>query len=151
MVNGSNIIKLSKMDHTDAKCVTKLCEQLGFLGDEAEIGTRFNEIKRIETHEIFVAKETVKDLLVGFVHCYEAPSLLTGKTVEIGAIVVDSLYRRNGIGRILMQKVEQWSKKRKSCYILLATQTSRLGAQKFYQELGYEKEFATYFMRKRLN
>jgi len=76
--------------------------------------------------------------------------LLTGKTVEIGGLIVDKKYRRKGVGRLLMKKSEEWGKSNGCDSVLLATQVKRSEAHLFYSCIGYQVEFQTYFMRKHI-
>lgn len=50
-----------------------------------------------------------------------------------------------------MLEVEKWGKNKNCASILLATQIMRKESIKFYEKLGYFKEFQTYFMRKNLS
>ena len=55
-------------------------------------------------------------------------------------VVVDSTYRRQGIGKALMQYVEQHARENNCSYIMLVTDAKRVDAQEFYKSLGYQSE-----------
>jgi GNAT superfamily N-acetyltransferase len=52
-------------------------------------------------------------------------------------VVVDEAYRRNGVGAALMQYIEDYARKNNCSYIMLITDTDRVGSQQFYKSLGY--------------
>ena len=52
-------------------------------------------------------------------------------------VVVDEAYRRNGVGAALMQHIEDYARKNNCSYIMLITDTDRVGSQQFYKSLGY--------------
>lgn len=68
-----------------------------------------------------------------------------GRVTWVEEIVVSETFRRQGVGRRLMQEIEAWAVRRGSRLVALATRR----ASAFYQALGYE-ESALYF-RKRLS
>jgi GNAT superfamily N-acetyltransferase len=130
----------------DASTVARLCEQLGFNGTDADIAARLEVIRQHPGHAAFVA--TRAGTVVAWVHVYVAPSLLSEATAEIGGMVVEAMYRRQGVGSSLMRAAEEWAVGMGCRSVLLATQTKRHDAQRFYESLGFATEFATYFMRK---
>ncbi|EEF60530.1 GNAT family N-acetyltransferase [Pedosphaera parvula] len=67
-----------------------------------------------------------------------------GRVAWVEEIMVLEDFRRQGIGKLLMEDFEQWASLRGSKLIALATRR----ASSFYQALGYD-ESAVYF-RKRL-
>jgi GNAT superfamily N-acetyltransferase len=84
-------------------------------------------------------EEQVIGYLLGFVH---VTFYANGQIAWIEEITVSTPYRRNGIGRLLMQQFEQWAVERDARLVALATRR----AAPFYQALGYE-ESATYFRK----
>ncbi len=142
-------IKIKSIDLSDLKYVSELCTQLGFPAKEASLKRRIELIKKYPTQIVLVAK-TEKGNVVGWIHAYEAPSLLSDATVEIGGLVVDQKMRRHGVGKSLMNAVEQWAHARGFKEILLATRTDRLDAQAFYKAIGYVFVHTTHFLSKDL-
>lgn len=55
-------------------------------------------------------------------------------------VVVDSEYRQQGVGRALMQYVEEYARNHNCSYIMLITDTDRVGPQNFYKSLGYKTD-----------
>ena len=55
-------------------------------------------------------------------------------------VVVDYSHRRKGIGASLMRYIEDYARKNNCSYIMLITDTERVGSQKFYKSLGYKTD-----------
>lgn len=73
----------------------------------------------------------------------------TGKALKIYDVAVNKDYRRQGIGKKLMRKVEKYAKEHNIGEIYFSTKKKSV-AEKFYYELGYEAERDTVCMRKKL-
>lgn len=52
-------------------------------------------------------------------------------------IKVDNAYRRLGIGRMLMDEVQQWARRKGLAGIMLETQNNNVGACGFYERYGF--------------
>ncbi|AWN82055.1 GNAT family N-acetyltransferase [Candidatus Cardinium hertigii] len=61
-------------------------------------------------------------------------------SLYIDQLWVDPIYRSQGLGRQLMEQVELLGRK-EQCSMLTVATMSFLGAQKFYEKLGYVVEF----------
>jgi|GEM_PF-1051230 len=118
----------------DTEEILVLCDALGFLSTQENLEKRIKMVQKYSHQVLFVA---LFEGVVRWVHAYEAPSLLSDATVEIGGLIVYQKYRRQGIARALMMAVEHWSCQRGFCEILLATKIDRLDAQAFYRAMGY--------------
>ncbi|WP_052410282.1 GNAT family N-acetyltransferase [Paenibacillus durus] len=55
-------------------------------------------------------------------------------------VVVASRFRRQGVGRVLMQEIERAARERDCTYIIFVSGGQRTEAHKFYEELGYREE-----------
>lgn len=52
-------------------------------------------------------------------------------------VVVDPEYQRQGIGRLLMESIEEFGLRNKCKYIILVSEMERDGSHRFYESLGY--------------
>ncbi len=87
------------------------------------------------------ANKKMAGYLLGFEHL---TFFANGRVAWIEEIMVSETFRRQGVGRTLMEAFEAWAAERQVKTIALATRR----ASDFYAALGYE-ESAVYF-RKRL-
>lgn len=93
---------------------------------------------------IFVADdETGKR--AGFVHLQTQADYFNGKKIAyISDIAVDSSFERQGIGRILLDKAEEWAREQ-GCYLLtLYVFSNNSRAKRVYEKLGFSEEVAKY-------
>ena len=82
--------------------------------------------------------------VVGYLVAYcETTLLANGPAVWVSELIVNERARREGVGRALMARAEDWSRERGAAQVALAT--SRAG--EFYRALGYS-DAAVYFRKK---
>jgi len=97
----------------------------------------FNKIKDDSNHIILVAKED--DKIVGSVLGVICSELIGECTpfMVLEDVAVLKIYRRKGIARQLLQKIEEHAKSKKCNMILFVSSIHREGAHKLYESLGY--------------
>ena len=122
----------------DAAAVAALSAQLGH--DEAvdEIGKRIEEIRAQGNGEVYVAV-VPPDNVVGWVQVFGLLLVELPPLAEVGGIVVDSRYRRIGIGRSLMEAAEQWARQNGLATLRLRGNVQRNDSHAFYRRLGYRE------------
>lgn len=92
----------------------------------------------------YLAVAELEGKVVGYVLGFDHYTLYAnGRVGWVEEIMVNELYRRQGIGEQLMIKYETWAIERGARLIALATRR----ADSFYKAIGYE-ESATYFRKK---
>nr|WP_268963513.1 GNAT family N-acetyltransferase [Reticulibacter mediterranei] len=80
--------------------------------------------------------EIPENHLAGWVHIL-GKHLLYAEYAEIGGLIVDKTFRRQGIGFQLMKKSEQWARENDYHEIRLRSGDERKEAHKFYKHIGY--------------
>jgi GNAT superfamily N-acetyltransferase len=128
------MIRLAKRE--DAGKLAKLCGQLGYETAEQEISVRLQHLMDSQNDAVFVYENSEGDVC-GWVHIFGRYTL-EGVFAEIGGLVVDSRFRKQGIGRKLMEHCEQWARDHHYPRIRVRSGESRTGAHKFYNEIGYQ-------------
>ena len=120
----------------DAAAVAALSAQLGY--DEAvdEILRRIEDIRAQGNGEVYVAV-VPPDIVGGWVQVFGLLLVELPPLAEVGGIVVDSRYRRIGVGRSLMEAAEQWARQNGLATLRLRSNLQRDDAQAFYRRLGY--------------
>ena len=104
-----------------------------------EDGKYPNEVLNSQKGDIIVAEINRK--IVGFVHVEEDttppyPSVLPHKFACIIDFIVNQQYRRNGIGRLLLNEVKHWAKSRNLEYIeLMVLENNDIGRNFYEREL----------------
>ena len=128
-------VVLRPMERQDLAAVTALCIQLGYPTNEEAVTHRFTALSGEEDHQLLVA--SAGDAVVGWVHVHLWQGLESGPDGEIGGLVVDEGRRGAGVGRLLMQEAERWTRARGCTRLRLRSNVVRTGAHAFYQRLGY--------------
>ena len=77
------------------------------------------------------------DTCVGLSGFWFGTKLWTGKYIEIDNFIVDPDYRKNGIGKLISNFIEEKAKELNCTCIVLDAFTGNFEAHKFYYNLGY--------------
>jgi GNAT superfamily N-acetyltransferase len=134
----------------DCLGIARLTTQLGYPASEDEVRLRLQRLLASPNDMVFVA-ESPEGLLVGWVHGFLSQLLESDYRVEIGGLVVDENFQRQGIGRALISRIEQWAMERGVNQASVRCKTTRLEAHQFYENLGYSSTKTQITFRKRLN
>jgi len=121
----------------DAPAIALLLGQLGYPTGPSAVEERLERL-RIVGDRIVVAD--VDGRAVGLAHLQVAPALEFDRpAAKIGALVVDNAHRGRGIGRALVEAMEDEARTR-GCGVLFLTTSERRGdAHAFYERVGLEK------------
>ena len=87
---------------------------------------------------VFVAE--YKKKVIGFIHAQIYDVLYYESMVNILGLTVDSKFTKNGIGKSLMAKVEEWAKSKNIKLIRLNSGGTRTQAHNFYRNIGFSDE-----------
>jgi GNAT superfamily N-acetyltransferase len=138
VTTDSEEIVIRKVQVSDIDGIAPLCSQLGYPCTSEEIIGRINKLMDDDDHVIFIAAD-MEGNIVGWVHSYIYKLFYADKAAEIGGLVVDESARRLGVGRKLMNAVEEWARFKECVVAGLRSNSKRVEAHKFYQDIGYEK------------
>jgi ribosomal protein S18 acetylase RimI-like enzyme len=104
--------------------------------------------KAMETPEpgsaIYIAEdETGKQ--AGFLHLQTQTDYFNGEKIAyISDLAVDSAFEGQGIGRILLNKAEEWARVQGCSLLTLYVFSNNLRARKVYEKLGFHEEVTKY-------
>lgn len=135
-MGGSRTTTVREMTLADADRVAILAGELGYPSTRAQIEARFRAIEGSNDSKVIVAVDDAGEV-VGWVHLFCLPLIVSGTYVEVGGLVVDSRFRGHGIGRALMAAAEAWTLERGFKQLMLRSNTLRTEAHQFYKDLGY--------------
>src|ERR1700730_6297303 len=99
----TRLMKTSDLDE-----VAKLCEQFGYISTLEQVKYRFNQLENDIDHGLFVV-EGYEHKIVGWLQVHGRKLIGSDSFAEIGGIVVSEAYRKQGIGRKLMNQAENWA------------------------------------------
>ena len=138
-----------KAKTTDAAGVAELSGTLGYPVDRETMQSRLEQLGGREEHVVFVAEMNRE--IVGWIHGAEHHYLVAGRLGEICGLVVAEGRRTSGLGRRLVEAVEQWACGRGLDQISVRSNVVRTESHPFYEKLGYTRLKTQHAYRKRLN
>lgn len=129
-------IKIRQAEIKDVERIASLCEQIEYYVTTQQIEQRLTKIKNSDAHIVYVA--TLEDeYVIGWAHAHIFDSIVIPTPAILLGLVVDKDYRHRGIGRFLMQQIEQWAFIVGCEGVLLRSNIKRKEAHLFYEKIGY--------------
>jgi GNAT superfamily N-acetyltransferase len=121
----------------DSEAIADLLEQLGYPVEPEAIEPRLERL-RIVGDRLVVAE--VDGRVAGLAQLQVAPSIERERpSAKIAAIVVDESHRGQGVGRALVDAMEQEARTRGCGLLFLTTAARREDAHAFYRRIGLEE------------
>ena len=101
---------------------------------DATIGN-LSKLLNNPSNKILVA--VLDDSVVGYVHANDYDLLYAPHMKNIMGIAVSGEYKRQGIGRALLQQIEHWARETGASGIRLVSGAARADAHNFYRSRGF--------------
>lgn len=143
-----NELIIREADVSDKDSLTILCNQLGYETTTEDLPTRLEHIKELKHHIVYVAEK--EQQVVGWIHVYLCPLLISNSQAQLGGMVVDEKFRKQGIGKKLLFQAENWARSRGCQKMSIFTNVTRLETHTFYAQLGYKTVKTEFVMGKDL-
>ena len=119
----------------DAASIAQLNGQLGYALTAEDASARLSKILSRPDHQFLIAE--ADDAILGWMHASLSDHLDTDTCVLIEGLVVDRNHRGQGIGKLLLAQAEQWATASGCSLVRLRSTSTRTGAHRFYEHLGY--------------
>ena len=142
-------MRIRRANQSDVSDITVLAGELGYRCEESDIRERLSRISRKKDHAVFVCVDGNKKV-IGWIHGFIRTTLQDRISVEIEGFVVSTGQKRNGVGSLLLEKMEKWATSHGISKLLLGTNIKRKSAHKFYYKKGLEKTKVHYRLAKYL-
>jgi len=121
----------------DADDIARLLDQLGYPSAAGAVAARLERLAIVGDR---VVAAELEGHVVGLAHLHVTPALERDRpAAKIGALVVDEAHRGRGVGRALVEAVEEEARTRGCELLFLTTAVSRDEAHVFYERLGFEQ------------
>lgn len=133
---------------SDADRVAELSGTLGYPVDCEVMRERLVRFLALDAHSIAVAE--IRGQVVGWIHAAEQELLEYGSRCEILGLVVGEGQRGSGVGRRLVEAIEQWARSRGLDQIFVRSNIVRPESHPFYERIGYERYKTQHAYRKSL-
>jgi GNAT superfamily N-acetyltransferase len=136
-------LKLRKAVQSDADQIFALAREfaLTFQPERAAFDEAFPRLLGSPDALLLVGvqDDRIRGYLLGFAHL---TLFANGRIAVVEEAMIDSGFRRHGLGRRLLEEFEAWARSCDAAYVGLATRR----AAEFYDALGYEIS-ATYYRK----
>jgi len=121
----------------DAPAVASLLDQLGYPTEPAAAASRLERLG-IVGDRVLVAE--LEGAVIGLAHLQVTPTLERDRpAAKIGALVVDESRRGEGVGRALVDALDEEARARGCGVLFLTTSERRTAAHEFYRRVGLEE------------
>ena len=129
---------LRDLKTTDVAAICEINkEALGYSFSLEETASQLAKLSQDSHHYLLGFEDSTSHDLVGYVHAEVYESLYSKPGFNILALAVLPQTQGQGIGKTLLQGLEQEVKKRGYNFIRLNSADHRLGAHAFYETVGY--------------
>ena len=125
-----------KTTDVEAICVINK-EALGYTFSPEETASQLARLSKGSHHFLLGYEDDASHELHGYVHAEIYESLYSKAGFNILALAVLPQRQGKGIGKALLEGLEQETKKRGYNFIRLNSADHRLGAHAFYEKVGY--------------
>ena len=139
-----------KATMSDATRLAELSEVLGYPVEPEVVKQRVERLLSRPENVLLVA-DLAESGVAGWIHAAEKDILEAGRSCEILGLVVAANQRNHGIGRRLVERVEQWAVERGLTQISVRSNVLRTESHQFYERLGYARTKTQHAYRKRID
>ena len=121
----------------DAHAIAALSEQWGYQTTKEKMMLCLRNISSNSDHVIYVL---LKDhQIIGWIHGIYSLRVESDPFIEIGGLVVDKDFRKQGAGKLLVDKITEWSLYRNCHMIRVRCNIKRSDANAFYGRIGFKE------------
>ena len=131
-------ITIRTMLITDAEMVNALTKQLGYNISAAQTKNNIEAILNNKYCEEFVA--IFNNKVAGWITVMSVVTLESHPFCEVRGLVVDEALRNRRIGKMLIEKVMQWSREKNAERLVVKCNAIRKEAHAFYRYLGFNEK-----------
>lgn len=142
-------LTIRRAEARDAAGIARLCAELGYAAEAAEVKDRLGALVHLKTDFVAVA-EGDNGLLIGWIQGHLSHALESGYRAEITGLVVSGSSRRSGVGKKLVAAVEEWARRERAPAIVVRSNVVRAESHAFYPALGYTETKQQRVYRKQL-
>ena len=134
-------IILRVMNINDAEAVAALSKQLGYEVSVAQTKDNIAAVLLSPDNEAFVAMH--ENNIVGWINITHSVLIESSPFCEIRGLIVDEKYRKNNIGKLLIEKAIEWSKEKHCKRLRVRCNVKRDDTHSFYRHLGFAEKKGT--------
>jgi GNAT superfamily N-acetyltransferase len=140
-------MRIRRMTEADAPRVADLTTQLGYPSDEDAARRRIADVRSRDAGELLVAVDDA-DRPIGWIQVARVHLLAEDAVASIDGLVVDDGTRSAGIGAALVEAAEAWARDAGADAMVVRSRSTREGAHRFYERIGYSEIKRSHVFRK---
>ncbi|MHB0863349.1 GNAT family N-acetyltransferase [Paenibacillus sp. SEL3] len=129
-----NVREIRATDYHDIYLLNQDFNPNLYLFPEVKVKEKIEMIIKESKDVIFVYEENNE--VLGYIHGSPHELLFSESLVNILGFVVKEKYRNQGVGSMLIERLEQWGKSHGFSGIKLLSHPSRIQAHRFYERRG---------------
>lgn len=130
-------IHIRPATESDTVAIAALSKQLGYFMSTEETAKNIREILVSDDHAAFIA--VVDNQIVGWIHALRIIHIESKPFIEIGGLVTDENHRKQGIGKLLVNRTKEWTKEKQIEKLKVRCNTKRTESHQFYNALGFSE------------
>jgi len=130
-------IFIRQISNEDVPDVTLLCQQLGYDLSENQISENIRSVLNNKDNDAFVAVSESR--VIGWIGVSQAIQIESAPFCEIRGLIVDNMYRKTGVGKMLIEKAAGWGRERGNQKLRLRCNIKRTEAHLFYEHLNFKE------------
>jgi GNAT superfamily N-acetyltransferase len=146
---SKSTVTIRPPERRDHSRMADLAGQLGYASTGEGIATRLAEIENLPEYATFVA-ELPDGEIAGWIGVFVYRTVAADARAEISGLIVDERVRSLGIGRRLLDQVEEWARQKGCSAVGLRSNVMREQAHNFYERCGYRVNKTQKSFRKHL-
>jgi len=129
---------LRNLRETDVKAICEINQEaLGYSFSPEDTASQLARLSQDEHHFLLGYEDVASHVLLGYVHAEVYESLYSKAGFNILGLAVSPQAQGRGIGKSLLQGVEEEAKRHGYEFIRLNSADHRLGAHALYEKVGY--------------
>ena len=129
---------LRVLQETDVNAISEINkEALGYSFSPEDTASQLAKLSQDSHHFLLGYEDAANHVLLGYAHAEVYESLYSKAGFNILALAVLPQAQGQGIGKSLLQGLDQEAKRRGYEFIRLNSADHRLGAHAFYEKVGY--------------
>lgn len=135
------IERITSADSSTAEAISLLLKQLSsqeFIFTERELAALINDPS--STLFLLYAEGKIAGMLT--LGTYLSP---TGRKAWIEDVVVDSIYRGKGYGKMLVEHAIEYARTLSPCTLMLTSNPARIAANELYRASGFEQKITNVY------
>lgn len=136
-MSGGAEVTLRPMQARDGEAVAELAGELGYQRTAEQVRAWLAGVGEPARQAAFVAESNRE--VVGWIEVSLEWRLASDRTGLIGGLVVRDGFRGAGVGKLLCERAEVWTREQGAAKIRVTSRSTREGAHRFYLRDGYQQ------------